>query len=137
MQMIPFVVGIVEKNGKILVVEYVEGHKDFGGLLLPPIINYPYEDEGNEPRKLTDELFKRLGVKFDFSREKRGRIFIFTHPVKSTIFKILPLRGDLIHNGPFQLSSDYDKIHWLEPCCCLQTRFSSLFSNCFDQFGSK
>ena len=137
MEIIPFVVGIVEKNGKILVVEYVKDHKDFGGLVLPPIINYPFGDEGNEPRKLADELFEQLGVKFDFSRSKRGQIFIFSLPSKNIIYQFLPLKGDLIYNGPARLSSNYDKIHWLEPLCCLQTHFSSLFSNCFDQFGIK
>jgi len=135
--MIPFVVGIVEKNGKILVVEYVKNHKNFGGLLLPPIINYPYEDEGNEAKKLTSELLERLGVRFVFNQSKRGRIFNFSHPSRNITYRILPFKGDLIQNGPFQLSSDYDKIHWMEPCYCLQTCLKSLFFSCFDQFGIK
>jgi len=135
MQMIPFVVGIIEEDGEILVVEYIKDHKDFGGLFLPPMMHYPYEDEGNEARKLTDELLERLGVKFDFSQ--RGRIFVFSHPHKNIVYKILPLKGDLIHNGPFQLGPDYEKIHWMEPRCCLQTYLSSLFSSCFDQFRIK
>ena len=147
---IPLVIGIVERDGKILVVEYEKTHRCLGGLILPPTIPYPREeDEGDEPNKLAEGLFEQLGARFKFSQSRRGRIFRFSCSSENVIYVILPFKGDVVSDEPFpfkkkktgkkpsKLSSDIRGAHWVTPFLCLQARLGSIFSNSFDQFGIK